>query len=123
MPPSPSARSPPTGSPTGSPAQGPRGGSRWFPGKPAPRRAAGPRVVPGGCSPWTPRLGFERAWGPPRVDPRGVPPAEDLGQATAAQIRALTGRLTVGPPVPLFVFDAGYDPIALTVDLADAAVA
>jgi DDE superfamily endonuclease len=50
-------------------------------------------------------------------------PGGDLGQTTAAQIRALTERLGATGKVPLFVFDAGYDPIALTVDLADVAVA
>ena len=34
-----------------------------------------------------------------------------------------TGRLDIGEAAPLFVCDAGYDPIALTVDLADLPVA
>ena len=50
-------------------------------------------------------------------------PGEDLGLATATQIRTLTGRLGPLEPIPLFVFDAGYDPIALTADLADVPVA
>ena len=57
------------------------------------------------------------------VDARRVRPGEDIGQATAAQIRAVTGRLDIREAAPMFVFDAGYDPIALTVDLADTPVA
>jgi hypothetical protein len=57
------------------------------------------------------------------LNARRLAPGVDLGQATAAQIHALTGRLGTLEGVPLFVFDAGYHPIALTVDLADVAVA
>jgi hypothetical protein len=50
-------------------------------------------------------------------------PGEDIGQVSAAQVRAVVDRLEATGPAPMFVFDAGYDPIALTVDLADAAAA
>src|SRR4051812_29653769 len=83
------------------------------------RPSAGPPMVAGWCSSWTAQLGFDRAsWTAP-VDAHRVPAGEDIGRVTAAQIRALAGRLARGPAVPLFVFDAGYDPIALTVDLSD----
>jgi hypothetical protein len=62
------------------------------------------------------------SWTAP-LDVRRLSPGEDLGAITAAQIRALLERLGATVPVPLFVFDAGYDPIALTVDLTDVAVA
>jgi DDE superfamily endonuclease len=38
-------------------------------------------------------------------------------------LRALLGRLPAGGPVPLVVFDAGYDSAQLSLDLADAGVA
>ena len=38
--------------------------------------------------------------------------------ATAGQVRDLLGRLVVTAAVPLFVFDGGYDPIALADELA-----
>ena len=77
----------------------------------------------GWCCAWIARLdGARDSWTAPVDSPR-VPPGEDLRSATAAQIRALTGRLDIGGAAPLFVFDAGYDPIALTVDLADLPVA
>jgi SAM-dependent methyltransferase len=87
------------------------------------RHSAGQPIVVGWCYSWIAQLGFNRdSWTAP-VDAHRVPAGEDLGRATAAQIRALTARLRGRKVVPLFVFDAGYDPIALTVDLADAAVA
>src|SRR4051794_24300114 len=87
------------------------------------RHSAGQPIVAGWCYSWIAQLGFDRdSWTAP-VDARRVLPGEEFGQSTAAQIRALTGRLRNTDTAPLFVFDAGYDPIALTVDLADAAVA
>src|SRR3954471_8598777 len=83
------------------------------------RHSAGQPIVAGWCYSWIAQLGFDRdSWTAP-VDARRLDPAEDAGRATAAQVRALAGRLARGPAVPLFVFDAGYAPIALTVDLSD----
>ena len=87
------------------------------------RHSAGQPIVAGWCYSWIAQLSFARdSWTAP-VDARRVPPGEDIGQATAAQIRAVTGRLDIRQAAPLFVFDAGYDPIALTIDLADLPVA
>src|SRR5215218_3816454 len=87
------------------------------------RHSAGQPIVAGWCYSWIAELSWDRdSWTAP-VDARRVPAGGDIGRVTAAQIRALTGRLDAGGTVPMFVFDAGYDPIALTVDLADAAVA
>src|SRR4051794_6862692 len=87
------------------------------------RHSAGQPIVAGRCYSWIAQLGFDRdSWTAP-VDAHRVPAGEDLGRVTAAQVRALTDRLDLGPAVPMFVFDAGYDPIALTVDLADLPVA
>ena len=83
------------------------------------RHSAGQPIVAGWCYSWIAQLGFDRdSWTAP-LDARRVPAGEDVGRVTAAQIRALTGRLRVTETAPMFVFDAGYDPIALTVDLAD----
>jgi hypothetical protein len=45
---------------------------------------------------------------------------DDTDQTAAAQLRALLARLPAGGPVPLVVFDAGYDSAQLTLDLAEA---
>lgn len=62
------------------------------------------------------RLSFERdSWVAP-VDARRVEPEEDANRVAAEQVKALVVRL---PPIPrrsaapLFVFDAGYDPVRL----------
>src|SRR4051794_26677146 len=87
------------------------------------RHSAGQPIVAGWCYSWIAQLGFDRdSWTAP-VDAHRVPAGEDIGRVTAAQVRALTGRLALGGAVPIFVFDAGYDPIALTVELADLPVA
>jgi hypothetical protein len=57
------------------------------------------------------------------VDTRRLHPLEDTDGTAAAQIRALLGRLPAGGPVPLLVFDGGYDSAQLTLDLADQRVA
>ncbi len=69
---------------------------------------------------WIAQLNWERnSWTAP-IDTARIPPRGDTGQATARQVSALVGRLQpeAGAPTPLFVFDAGYDPISLTVDCA-----
>ena len=47
------------------------------------------------------------------------PAGEDPTTATVAQVRRLVGLLPEDGEVPLFVFDAGYDAIAIGHDLAD----
>ena len=87
------------------------------------RHSASQPIVAGWCYSWIAQLSFARdSWTAP-IDARRVPPGEDIGPAAAAQIRALTGRLDIREAAPLFVCDAGYDPIALTVDLADTPLA
>lgn len=49
-----------------------------------------------------------------------IRPDQDGTDATAAQVRRLAGLLPPQSPVPVFVFDAGYDAAALTYELADA---
>src|SRR5918911_3687285 len=57
------------------------------------------------------------------ADHRRLHPLDDTDQTAATQIRALLGRLPAGGPVPLFVFDGGYDSAQPTLDLADLPVA
>jgi hypothetical protein len=45
------------------------------------------------------------------VDVERVGPTQDANEVAARQIEALLGPLEEGGGVPLFVFDAGYDPV------------
>jgi hypothetical protein len=47
----------------------------------------------------------------------------DVNTVAATQIKDLLPRLPPGDPLPLFVFDAGYDPVQLALDLDGVAVA
>jgi DDE superfamily endonuclease len=87
------------------------------------RHSAGQPIVAGWAYQWVCQLSFDRdSWTAP-VDARRLHPLDDTDQQAAAQIRALLGRLPTGGPVPLFVFDGGYDSAQLTLDLAQAPVA
>ncbi len=82
------------------------------------RHSNGQPIVAGWSYSWIAQLNWAAdSWTAP-LDVRRIHPAEDTGQATAGQVAALVGRLGSGGAVPLFVFDAGYDPIALSGDLA-----
>jgi hypothetical protein len=52
-----------------------------------------------------------------------VPRSADVNTAAALQIKALLRRLPAGGVVPLFVFDAGYDPVQVALDLDGVRVA
>jgi hypothetical protein len=52
----------------------------------------------------------------PRGDVERLRPAQDANVVAAQQVEALLGRLEEGV-VPLFVFDAGYDPLKLQLGL------
>jgi hypothetical protein len=87
------------------------------------RHSAGQPIVAGWAFQWIARLGFARdSWTAP-VDAQRLHPLDDTDQTAAGQIRVLLGRLPTGGPVPLFVFDAGYDSAQLTLDLAEQRVA
>ena len=47
------------------------------------------------------------------MDVEHVRPAQDANVVAASQIGAFLGRLEEEEAVPLFVFDAGYDPVKL----------
>jgi hypothetical protein len=87
------------------------------------RHSAGQPIIAGWAFQWICQLSFARdSWTAP-VDATRLHPLDDTDQTAAAQVHALLGRLPAGGPVPLFVFDAGYDSAQLTLDLAEAPVA
>jgi hypothetical protein len=82
------------------------------------RHSAGQPIVAGWADQWLAQLSFERdSWTAP-LDVRRVHPAENANAVAAGQIAALLARLPPPARVPLFVFDAGYDPVQLTQGLA-----
>lgn len=85
----------------------------------ASRHSAGQPIVAGWSYQWVTQLRWAAdSWTAP-LDAVRIPPDADATDATIDQIRDLVGRLGPDGPVPLFVHDAGYDPIALSVGLAD----
>jgi hypothetical protein len=86
----------------------------------ASKHSAGQPIVAGWSYQWIAGLDWAAdSWTAP-LDARRIPPRADTVAATIAQVRELVGRLGAAAAVPLFVFDAGYDPIALGAGLADA---
>jgi hypothetical protein len=87
------------------------------------RHSAGQPIIAGWAYQWICQLSFDRdSWTAP-VDAARLHPLEDTDQTAAVQVRALLERLPAGGPVPLFVFDGGYDSAQLTLDLAEQRVA
>jgi hypothetical protein len=86
----------------------------------ASKHSAGQPIVAGWSYQWITGLDWAPdSWTAP-LDARRIPPSEDATTATIAQVQRLVGRLPTDGPLPLFVFDAGYDPIALGAGLVDA---
>ena len=82
------------------------------------RHSAGQPIVAGWAYQWFARLGFAReSWVAP-VDVRRVHPAENANEVAARQVKLWADRLPEREGVPLFVFDAGYDPVQLQQGLA-----
>jgi hypothetical protein len=83
------------------------------------RQSAGQPIVTGWSYAWLAQLSFTHdSWTAP-LDVRRVPPLGNAHAVAAAQIRHLLSRQPAGAPVPLFVFDAGYDPETLARELGD----
>jgi hypothetical protein len=81
------------------------------------RHSAGQPIVAGWAYQWITQLSPARdSWTAP-VDARRIHPTANANQAAATQIRDLV-RMLPGGPSPLFVFDAGYDPVQLGPGLA-----
>jgi len=82
------------------------------------RHSAGKPIVAGWWYQQVSQLNFDRdSWTWP-ADCRRIHPLQDRVAVTAGQVRDLVARLGGGTAVPLFVFDGGYDPIALADELA-----
>jgi len=87
------------------------------------RHSAGQPIVAGWAYQWVAQLSFARdSWTAP-VDVQRVHPRANVNQVAAEQIKALVARLAAHEPVPLFVFDAGYDPVQLAQALGDSRAA
>ena len=85
----------------------------------ASKHSAGQPIVAGWSYQWISQLDWAPdSWTAP-LDARRIPPRADTVAATIAQVQRLVGRLPDDGQLPLFVFDAGYDPIALGAGLAD----
>ena len=78
------------------------------------RHSSGQPIVAGWAYQFIARLNFVReSWTAP-VDVERVHPARDANGVAAEQIEAFLGRSPEeGKSVPMFVFDAGYDPVKL----------
>ena len=75
------------------------------------RHSAGQPIVAGWAYQFIAQLNFIReSWSAP-VDVERVHPMEDANLVAAEQVKALLGRLGEEETTPLFVFDAGYDPV------------
>ena len=86
------------------------------------RHSAGQPIIAGWAYQWVCQLSFDRdSWTAP-VDARRLHPLDDTDQTAAAQVRALLRRLPAAGPIPLVVFDGGYDSAQLSLDLAEAPV-
>ena len=85
----------------------------------ASKHSAGQPIVAGWSYQWICQLDWAfDSWTAP-LDVERIPPQHDATKVTAQQIRRLVGLLPSQREVPLFVFDAGYNPIAIGHDLAD----
>ena len=83
----------------------------------ASKHSAGQPIVAGWSFQWICQLSFSPdSWTAP-VDVRRITPKEDATESTIEQVRRLVEHLRKDCDVPLFVFDAGYDPIAMTFGL------
>jgi hypothetical protein len=87
----------------------------------ASKHSAGQPIVAGWSYQWVTQLDWASdSWTAP-VDARRTPPSGDGVVVTTDQVRDLVGRLGETEQTPVFAFDAGYDPIALTHELTDIA--
>lgn len=78
------------------------------------RHSAGQPIVAGWAYQWVAQLSFSRdSWTAP-IAVRRVHPTENATAVAATQIKSLVGRQSPAETPPLFIFDAGYDPVRLT---------
>jgi hypothetical protein len=75
------------------------------------RHSAGQPIVAGWAYQFIAQLNFVReSWTAP-VDVRRLCPAQDANEVAAEQVKAFLRRSPEEGDAPLFVFDAGYDPV------------
>jgi hypothetical protein len=80
----------------------------------ASRHSAGQPIVAGWSYQWIAQLNWSPdSWTAP-VDVTRIRPRDDATTNTIDQVRRLVGRLPGDAAVPMAVFDAGYDPIAIS---------
>jgi hypothetical protein len=85
------------------------------------RHSAGQPIVAGWAYQFIARLNFAReSWTSP-VDASRIHPDRETNMAATEQVKALLGRSQEEGAVPLFVFDAGYDPVKLQQGLGGSA--
>jgi hypothetical protein len=85
----------------------------------ASKHSAGQPIVAGWSYQWISQLDWAPdSWTAP-LDALRISPSTDAGTATVDQVKRLVGLLPNDRDVPLFVFDAGYDGVALGHGLAD----
>jgi len=85
----------------------------------ASKHSAGQPIVAGWSYQWITQLDWAPdSWTAP-LDVKRIAPTADTVTATVDQLQRLVGLLGDDNDVPMFVFDAGYDPIALGAALAD----
>ncbi len=83
------------------------------------RHSAGQPIVAGWSYQWLAQVGFAHESWTALLDVRRVHPSEHANGVAVAQVARLVRRLPTDGPVPLFVFDAGYDAVVLQRGLAD----
>ena len=85
----------------------------------ASKHSNGQPIVAGWSYQWITQLDWAPdSWTAP-LDAMRIPPSTDATTATVDQVKRLLDLLHDNDDVPMFVFDAGYDPIALTAALSD----
>lgn len=85
----------------------------------ASKHSAGQPIVAGWSYQWITQLDWAPdSWTAP-LDAMRIPPTADATTATIDQVQRQVDLLSDDNDVPMFVFDAGYDPIALGAGLAD----
>jgi hypothetical protein len=78
------------------------------------RHSAGQPIVAGWAYQFVAQLGFARESWTAHVDVERLRPEEDANVVAVGQVKGLLGRLgREEGAIPLFVFDAGYDPVKL----------
>lgn len=78
------------------------------------RHSAGQPIVAGWSYQWVAQVSFARdSWTAP-LQVQRVHPTENANTVAATQVKRLLAQWSPGHPIPLFVFDAGYDPVQLT---------